>query len=213
MTGVFLSVPKYDWCAPFIHCCLCFCLASFLWMSWLQHWLTMWISRVISLMKSKRFVGSVFCFFLLYFCRAPKQNTSHGKEVLLQDAMHLIQRPCYQWGSPCQDPAGNQTTQRPPDHRKEMQTAVVCTCLLVIRSISGQNHLARHSEIGKKTSQAEKEVERQQEWTGLPQRAVENREKCRKVVVKSSVVLQRPLWLWDRWSWCWLIPIQHHEND
>ena len=42
-------------------------------------------------------------------------------------------------GSLCQDPAGNQTTQRPPDHRKEAQTAVVSSCLLFI--MSGQNHL------------------------------------------------------------------------
>ena len=37
--------------------------------------------------------------------RAPKKNTSHGNEVLPQDTTHLIQRPCYQRGSPCQDPA------------------------------------------------------------------------------------------------------------
>ena len=37
--------------------------------------------------------------------RAPKKNTSHGNEVLPQDTMHLIQRPCYQRGSPCEDPA------------------------------------------------------------------------------------------------------------
>ena len=46
------------------------------------------------------------------------------------------------------------------------------------------------------------------EWTGLEfaksQRAVENREKWRKLVVKSSVVPQRPLWLRDRWWWWWL---------
>ena len=39
------------------------------------------------------------------------------------------------------------------------------------------------------------------EWTGLEfaksQRAVENREKWRKLVVKSSVVPQRPSWLRD----------------
>ena len=39
------------------------------------------------------------------------------------------------------------------------------------------------------------------EWTGLEfgksQRAVENREKWRKVVAKSSVVLELPLWLMD----------------
>ena len=78
--------------------------------------------------------------------RAPKKNTSHGNEVLLQDATHLTQRPCYQQGSPCQDPAGNQTTRRPPDHRKETQTAVVWSCFPFIRS--GQNSLARHSERG-----------------------------------------------------------------
>ena len=49
---------------------------------------------------------------------------------------------------------------RPPDHHKETQTAVVWTCLPFIRS--GQNHLARHSERGKKTRQAEEEVGRHQ---------------------------------------------------
>ena len=41
--------------------------------------------------------------------RAPKKNTSHGNEVLPQNTTHLPQRPCYQRGSPCQDPAGNRT--------------------------------------------------------------------------------------------------------
>ena len=91
--------------------------------------------------------------------RTPKKNTSHGNEVLLQVTTHLIQRPCYQRGSPCQDPAGNQTTQKSPDNRKETQTAVVWSCLPFIRS--GQNHLARHSERGKKTRQTEEEVGRQ----------------------------------------------------
>ena len=57
------------------------------------------------------------------------QLTGHGNEVLPQDASHLLQRPCYQPGSRCQDPAGIQTTGRPPDHRKEMQTTVIQTCL------------------------------------------------------------------------------------
>ena len=35
--------------------------------------------------------------------------------------MDLIQRPLYQRGSPCQEPAGNRNTQRPPDHCKETQ--------------------------------------------------------------------------------------------
>ena len=72
----------------------------------------------------------------------------------------------YQRESPCQDPAGNQTTRRPPDHRKEMQTAVVWTCLLFIRF--GQNHLAGHSERGKKTRQTEEEVGRQHHGMDRP---------------------------------------------
>ena len=133
--------------------------------------------------------------------RAPKKNTSHGKEVLLQDTTHLIQRPCYQRGSPCQDPAGTtRTTRRPPDSRKETQTAMVWSCLLFIRS--GQNHLARHSERGKRQGRQRKKWEDNiREWTGLEftksQRAVEDREKWRKLVAKSSVVPQRPSRLRD----------------
>ena len=59
--------------------------------------------------------------------RAPKKNASHGNEVLLEGTTHLIQRPCYQRGSLCQDSAGIRTTQRPSDHRKEMQTEVEWT--------------------------------------------------------------------------------------
>ena len=93
-------------------------------------------------------------------------HTSHGNEVLLQDTTHLIQRPCYQRGSPCQDPAGNWTTLRPPDDRKETQTAVVWSCFPFIRS--GKNHLARHSERGKKTRQTEEEVGRQHQGMDRP---------------------------------------------
>ena len=85
--------------------------------------------------------------------------------MLPQDTTHLIQRPCYQPASPCQDPVGNWITRR-PDDRKETQTAVVWSCLLFIRS--GQNHLARHSERGKKTKQTEEEVGRQQQRMDTP---------------------------------------------
>ena len=98
--------------------------------------------------------------------RAPKKNTSHGNEMLLQDTTHLIQRPCYQRGSLCQEPEGNPTTRRPPDHCKEMQAAVVWSCLPFIRP--GQNHFARHSERGKKTRQTEEEVGRQHQGMDRP---------------------------------------------
>ena len=100
------------------------------------------------------------------YSRAPKKNTSHGNEVLPQGTTHLIQRPCYQQGSPCQDPAGNWTTWRSSDDRKEAQTAVVWSCLPFIRS--GQNHLARHSEREKKTRQTKEEVGRHHQGMDRP---------------------------------------------
>ena len=61
----------------------------------------------------------------------------------------------------------------------------------------------RHSERGKKTKQSEEEVRRQHQGMDRPGArqvpvAVENREKWRKLVVKSSVVHQRPSGLRDR---------------
>ena len=80
--------------------------------------------------------------------RNPKKNTSHGNEVLLQDTTHLKQRPCYQQRSLCQDPTGNQTTRRLPDHHEKIQTEVLKTCVPRIRS--GQNHFTKHSERERK---------------------------------------------------------------
>ena len=119
----------------------------------------------------------------------------------VEDTTHLIQRPYYQRGSPCQDPAGNRTTRRPPDHGKETQTAVVWSCFLFFRS--GQNHLARHSERGKKTRQTEGEVRRQHQGMdrpGVRQVPEVSGEygKMEELVVKSSVVPQRPSRLRDR---------------
>ena len=55
---------------------------------------------------------------------------------------------------------------RPPDHRKETQTAIVWSCLPFIRS--SQNHLARHSKKWKKTRQTEEEVGRQHQRIDRP---------------------------------------------
>ena len=98
--------------------------------------------------------------------RAPKKNTSHGNDVLPQDTTYLMQRPCHQRGNPCQDPAGNWTTRRPPDDCKETQTAVVRSCLPFIRS--GQNQFARHNERGKKTRRTEEEMGRQHQGMDRP---------------------------------------------
>ena len=57
-------------------------------------------------------------------------------------------------------------TRRPPDDRKETQTAAVWSCLPFITS--GQNHLARHSERGKKTRRTKEEVGRQLQGMDMP---------------------------------------------
>ena len=143
--------------------------------------------------------------------RAPKKNTSYENVVLAQDTTHLIQRPCYQRGSPFQDPAGNRTALRPPDHRKETQTAVAWSCLPFIRS--GQNHLARHSEKGGGEREREREREEKadrgrggktssgngQAWSSPgPRGQWRMWKKWRKLAVKSSVVPQRFSRLRDR---------------
>ena len=66
------------------------------------------------------------------------------------------------------------------------------------RKLQGQNHLARHSERGKKTRQTEEEVERQHQGTvrpGVWQVPEDHGEqgKWRQWVAKSSVVPQQPL--------------------
>ena len=85
-------------------------------------------------------------------------------------------------------------------HEDLLQTAVVWSCFPFIRS--GQNHLARLSERGKKTRRTKEEVGRQHQGMDMPefgksQRAAENMEKWRKLVAKSSVVPQRPSRLRD----------------
>ena len=62
---------------------------------------------------------------------------------------------------------------------------------------SGQNHLQGKAKVERRQGRQRKRREDNiREWTGLEftksQRAVENREKWRKLVVKSSVVPQRP---------------------
>ena len=94
------------------------------------------------------------------------QRRMRAMEIKYYHKILHIQRPCYQWGSLCQDPVGNHTTWRPPDHHKETQTAVVWTFLPFIRP--GQNHLARRSERGKTTRKTEKDMERQHQGAHRP---------------------------------------------
>ena len=118
-----------------------------------QGWNQFWNDRSISLSSKIRLIRFLVTSIFLDTCEswtitAELQRRIQAMEMTLlpQDTTHLTQRPCYQRGSPRQDPASNRTTRRPPDHRKATQTAVVWSCLPFIRS--GQNHIARHSERG-----------------------------------------------------------------
>ena len=115
-----------------------------------------WNDRSISLSSKIRLMRSLVTSSFLYACEswtltAELQRRIQVMEMRCYRTMLRISRPCYQRGNLCQDLAGNQTTGRHPDHRKEIQT--------VSRFFrSGQNHLARHSDRGKKTRQTEEEV-------------------------------------------------------
>ena len=136
--------------------------------------------------------------------QTPKKNTSHGNEVLPQDTTHLIQRPCYQRGSPFQDPEGSWTTRRSPEIVKRHKLQWYGH---VSRS-SGSSGLAKTILQGtvkggrRQGGQRKSWEDNIREWTGLEfgksQRAVENRGKWRKLVANSSVVPQRPSRLRDR---------------
>ena len=120
------------------------------------------------------------CLWIMYsHSRAPKKNTSHGNEVLPQDTTHLIQIPCYQRGSPCQDPAGNRTTR---NHltiakRRKLQwySHVYCSSGLAKSILQGTFKGER-----RQGRQRKRWEDNTREWTGLEftksQRAVENRE-------------------------------------
>ena len=87
------------------------------------------------------------------------------------------------------------------------------------RKLQWYGHVSRSSSVAKTILQGTVKGERRQdrrrkrlednirEWTGLEfgksQRAVENREKWRKLVAESSVVPQRPSRLRDWWWWWW----------
>ena len=132
------------------------------------------IDKSISLSSKIRLMRSLVTSIFLYACEswtltAEFQRRRQAMEKrCYRKILHISYKDhdCYQRGSPCQDPAGNRTTRRLPYRRKETQTSVVSSCLPFIRS--GQNHLAKHSDSRKKTSQTEEEVGRQHQGTDRP---------------------------------------------
>ena len=130
---------------------------------------SVWNDRSISLSSKLQLMRSLVTSIFLY------AFDSWTLPAELQRRIQAMEMRCYNkilrilykgHVRPCQDPAGNQTTRRPPDHWKETHTEVVWSCLPIIRF--GQNHLARHSERGWKTRQTEEEVGRQHQGMDRP---------------------------------------------
>ena len=87
-----------------------------------------WNDMSISLSSKIRRMRSLVTPIFLYACESwtlaaevKRRIQAMENEVLPQDTTQFIQRPCYQRGSPCQDPVGNRTTRRPPDDCRETQ--------------------------------------------------------------------------------------------
>ena len=167
MTGVFLSVPRYDWCVPLPRPSSCMLV---------NHGPSQQSSR--EEYKPWKW-GATARFY-----------TSHRKTMLPTRKSVPRSR-------------GNHTTLRPPDHRKETQTGVVWSCLRssgLAKTIL-QGTVKRGRRQGRQRKRWEDNI---REWRGLEfaksQTTVENREKWRKLVAKSSVVPQQPLRLRGRWE-------------
>ena len=125
---VFLSAPRYDWCAPLSHRSSC-----------------MLVNHGPSQQSSKEKYKP------LNWGTTARCYTSRTKTIL--PTRKSVPR-----------------SSRQLDHTKtsslSIQTAVVWSCFPFIRS--GQNHLARHNERGKKTRQTEEEVGRQHQGMDRP---------------------------------------------
>ena len=123
--------------------------------------------------------------------RAPKKNSSHGNEVLPQDTIHLIQRPVT-------NEEVHAKIQQANGPHKDLLTIVKRHKLQWYGHVSHSLGLAKTILQGtvkggrRQGRQRRRWEDNIREWTGLEfgksQRAVENREKWRKLVAKSSVL-------------------------
>ena len=70
-----------------------------------------WIDKGISLSSKMRLMRSLVTSIFLYACESWTLTAELQRRIqAMEMRCYRIQRPCYQRGSPCQDPAGNWTT-------------------------------------------------------------------------------------------------------
>ena len=124
-------------------------------------------------------------------------------------ASHTKDHVSRQQENPCQDPAGNKNTiQTTKDltvwqrHKLKWYRHVSHWSCLIKPILQGTVKGGRRQ--GRQKKRWEDNIGK---WTSLEftksQRALENRIKWRRLVVKSSVVPQRLSWLRDKWRWRW----------
>ena len=104
-------------------------------------------------------------------------------EVLLQDTTHLIQRPCYQRGSPCKDPAGNRTTRRPPGGKETHLSvsalrpafswklcAIEISCIIIIKV----QQIQKRGKVTLRVQQTQKcnRIVKEDHWQGKLNKAI-----------------------------------------
>ena len=123
----------------------------------------------------------------------------------LQKRIRAMEMRCYRkillisykdHGTNGEDPAGNRTTRRPPDHHKETQTEVVWTCLTVRQVWPKLSCKAQWKGEEDKADRRKRWKDNIREWTCLEfsksPMAVENREKWRKLIAKSTIIIITP---------------------
>ena len=111
-----------------------------------------WIEKSIFLSSKIRLMRSLVTSIFLYACESLTLTAE------LQRRIQAMEMRCYRkiLHISYKDHVTNEEVR---DDRKETQTAMVRSCFPFIRS--GQNHLARHSERGKKTRRKKEEGGRQ----------------------------------------------------
>ena len=134
--------------------------------------------------------------------RASKKNTNRGNRVLLQDTLHLIQNHITneEVCAKIQQALGPHKDLLTIVKRRKLQWYGNVCCSSGLAKTILQGTVIGGRSPGRQRKRWEDNI---REWIGIEfarsQRAVENRGKWRILFMRSSVVPQQLLWLWDRW--------------
>ena len=125
-----------------------------------------WNDRSISLSSKIRLMRFPVTTIFLYACESWTFTTELQRRIQAMEMRCYCKILCISYKGHVTNEEVRAKTQQAIGPHKETQTAVVWPCLPFIRS--GQNHLAKHSEMGKKTRQTEEEVGSQRQGMDRP---------------------------------------------